>query len=284
MQRRRLLKLSLAVTLGSLTSSAALPGVGSGSGEVVVVRQGDALVTVDPATGRVIPCGRDMAVGSPETGLATPAALPAALTRSVPGEIDYWMATPGQTACIGRVVMENGDPGWWRWDGAWHRIELPPDLEPGLPSGTVAWWFHGALIEADHLGSGSLRLLAVEIATGTIVLDDTRDRRLELASTAIGDGGATVAHLQGGNTQVELWMADLRRRETAVITVPLDPPAPVAPSEIELDVSGTVVAAGLAWSSWDHHAPTVLIAEWSADDPVVRVVPGRLEGLGSRCV
>lgn len=284
MHRRQLLKRTLtATTSAAIASRAALPAEATGRERgVVIVRQGDAVVAVDPVSGKATPAA-ESATPAPRTTSASvvPLEPPAALQTD--GEIDYWMRSEDGRAFVYRLVTDSGSSWWWLGEVRSQLPVLPQNLEPGFPSGSTARWFHGASVEAEHLGAGSLRLLAVDVSHGTVVLDEVFDRRLELAATTISDGGSLVAHLQGGNTRIDLWLADLRRRVRTEITVPIDPAAPVAPSEIDLEVAGgdnAVVAAGLAWSVPDHPQPFVVIVSTGAStDPIVTTIPGRLVGI-----
>jgi hypothetical protein len=159
-------------------------------------------------------------------------------------------------------------------------------LEPALPSGTVAPWFHGATVDAAHLGTGSLRLIAVDIETGKVALDRSFDRRLELAATAVSDEGAVVAHVQGGNTHIDIWAADLAHATEVSTSVPIHPAAPVAPGaldlEVRMDAFNAVVAAGLRWEWPGHPAPRVIVVGMMADGGSrVTEVPGALIGIQS---
>ena len=138
-------------------------------------------------------------------------------------------------------------------------------------------------MDAEHLGAGSLRLLAVDIRNGEIVLDEAFDRRLELAATAVSGEGSVVAHIQGGNTRIGLWITNLPWQATVEMTIPVVPEAPVAPSEIGLEAVGgdsPVVAAGVAWSAPEHPGPFVIIvALGRGADPVVNTIQGELVGI-----
>lgn len=285
MHRRSVLKRALSVTggaaFGSLMTS---PGEASVRDRaVVIVRQGDALLAVDPVSGKVAPCAE---CATPVTGMAGTAVStepPAALRSD--GEIDYWMQSDDGSAVIYRRSTGSASSWWWLGETSRMLSELPPTLEPGLPSGSTARWFHGASVVEEHIGTGSLRLLAVDIVTGEVALDEVFDRRLELAATTIGDDGSVVAHLQGGNTRIQLWMADLLERGTMDVAIPVEPAAPVAPSAIELAVARddrVVVAAGLSWSAVDHPEPFVVIVSGHIDtEPTIITVTGELAGIGT---
>ncbi len=279
MDRRRL--------LASLATAALVPGMfavrarepGTRGSLVVLVRQADGVVAVNPHTGAVV---------TADLRLATPSARAIPALSSTPSLLTdtdsrYWMVSPDGDAGVWQRV---GDGAWWWLRDGQHpcRLDLPADLEPALPSGAVARWFHGATVDAAHLGTGTLRLIAVDIETGEIVLDRSFDRRLELAATAVSDDGDVVAHVQGGNTMIDIWAVDLTRDREMETSVPIQPAAPVAPGAIDLEVardtSGAVVAAGLRWEWPGHPDPRVLVVgETAAGDSRVTEVPGELLGI-----
>lgn len=259
--RRALLKGPAITALGIIL------GVGRAAVEdvlVVLVRQPDGqLVMV--TENNVLPVREPPATpAATPTALATPVALPAALDAVVTeGTVGYCMGSPDSSAYVFRLDTGAASTWWWLGDGGRPaRLPLPDDLEPAFPSGSVASSFHGAMIDEAHLGAGTLRLMAVDIAAGEIVLDQELDRRLELAATAVTPGGEVVAHAQGVAGGVEFWVADLRDATVYEAGVHEDD-APVAASAIDLlmatEGEGMVVAAGLAWSSPEHPEPQVVV-------------------------
>ena len=288
LHRRRLLQRGLAaLAAGALVRTAArIPAGAASPGQVVLVRQSDGVVAVDPRSGETSP------VDVPPHRLpgATPAGAPRiAASPSVPdgfpngGEVSYWMTTPDGGAYIAR----RSGGAWWYWRvGEEPRpLPLPDELEPAWPSGSDGRWFHGAAITVEQLGSGTLRLMAVDLADGAIVLDHELDRRLELAATAVSEDGAVVAHVQAGNARVDIWLADLRREAARVeVSIPIDPPAPVAASAIDLRVAevsdGAVIAVGLSWAWPDHPEPMVVIVSIDeGTEPMVTTTSGELIGI-----
>lgn len=205
------------------------------------------------------------------------------------GELDFWQASPDGTALIMRSTNEGGAGAAWSfWEVGNEPVvysELPVDLETVAMSGSASRWFHGASIDAEHLGAGEFRLMAMDVTSGVVALDQVLDRRLELAATTISHDGAVVAHVQAGNTQVDVWAADLRHGRAPVeSSVEIDP-APVAASAIDLRVAtdddGMVIASGLDWSATDHPEPMVIALSANAygDTPVVTTCTGELIGL-----
>jgi hypothetical protein len=178
-------------------------------------------------------------------------AVPETLTAIVTeGSVGYWMASPEGAGHVFRVDTGASSTWWWRGPGTRAaRLDLPGDLEPALPSGTMSRWFHGATIDAAHLGSGSLRLFAVDVVSGEIVLNHALDRRLELAAMAVSGDGAVVAHVQGANDGVAFWVADLRGGLRIVEAGIEEAPVTAAASAIDLRVAAdgddVLVAAGL---------------------------------------
>ncbi|HEV2127431.1 MAG TPA: hypothetical protein VGR22_02300, partial [Thermomicrobiales bacterium] len=250
------------------------------SGVVVVVWQPDGTaVAVDPHTGQPVP----LPVSTSNTSIEAPGACPEHddSVVLVAGAVRYRQHWPKADAHL-LLAGEGEGAGWWYWRRglAMHMLDLPVDLETAFPSNSCARWFHGALVHADHLGSGTLRLLAVDLATGEMMLDREFDRRLELAATDVSPDGAAVAHLQGGNTRLDLWLADLRGQGRDVeLGIPIGP-APVAPAAIDLrvvtDGDRTVAIAGVSWSQPDHPAPFVLLVSVGNGEPVITTVPGEI--------
>lgn len=288
--RRGFVKWSLAaaLTLAGVSARRVVRAAGHSGGPVVVVRQSGRLVAVDPGTGDSWSVG---GIANPVTATSTAggdarAAGDAAIDRlDVDGEVDYWMSSPGHHALLYRARVDGAATWWWRNEHSSMSLpELPPHLEPQFPAGGSGRWFHGARISAEHLGAGELRLIAVDLEDGSIVLDQIHDRRLELAATAVSDEGAIVAHAQAGNTQVELWATDLRFRDASIdLAVGIDA-APVAASAIDLHVAGdgdeAVIAAGLAWHWPEHPNPMVVIAMADRKHrPVATKVAGELIGI-----
>ena len=244
--------------------------VGEPDGCLVMVAENDIIPVLEPLPATPIP--------------ATPSAtVPATLDDAVTeGRVDYWL-TDG-AAFVFRLDTGAAASWWWLPDGGRsRRLPLLADLEPALPSGSEARWFHGATVDAEHLGSGTLRLLAVEVATGEVILDQQRDRRLELAATTVTPDGAVVAHAQGLPGGVELWAADLRSA-TIHESGSFDPAVTVAPSGIHLLAATTgdriSVAAGLTWSRPEDPAPQVAIARYpSSTMSGIATLDGELVGI-----
>lgn len=249
----------------------------------VIVRQPDGTrLRVDPHTGDVRPAfdhdvmeSWDHPVASCSDGQDVPIGVEGAARYR-----QHWTVGDANLLLAGR------DPGaqWWYWrTGRQTRVvDMPVGIEPAFASRSCARWFHGAQVHSAHLGSGTLRLLAFDLQSGETVLDRAFDRRLELAATAVSPpDGAVVAHVQGGNTQIDLWIADLRSRgRKRAFSLPIDP-APVAPSAIDLrvmtDGHRSVAVAGVTWSRPDHPEPFVTIVSMSDGEPVVTSVPGVIE-------
>ena len=276
-------------------ATAGVPASAGSPALVVLVRQPDGVVAFDPQTGETRPAGAPLGClpeSTPKGQRRSAASTPSPPAVPVAGDVQYWMGTPSGDAFIVQVAG-SASATWWYWqpddEPRSLSLPLPDDVEPALASGTAARWFHGATVDAHHLGSGALRLLAVDLADGMVVLDDVMDRRLELAATKVGDDGAVVAHVQGGNTQVDIWAADLRYGSAPVeVNVPIEPAAAVAPSAIELRVAVNgdrmVVAAGPSWAWPDHPNPFVIIVSSdSGAAPVVSTVQGAVVGLAELC-
>lgn len=287
MNRRHVLGSALAAVAGSVFARSEWSSLAAARERlVVVVRQAAGMVAVDPHFGLVTPIpGGATPVADSLNAAPTSDDLPDALQGIVgDGEIDYWMQSPDGSTFIFRRSMTRTASWWWLSDAPKALNDLPADLEVGLPSSSSGRWFHGAVVHPDHLGSGSLRLLAVDMATGDVVLDEMFDRRLELAAIAIGDNGSLVSHVQGGNTHVDVWVADLLDQGTMEATIPIEPRAPAAPSAIELAVArddNAVVAVGLSWSAAGHPEPIVVIVSWhTGRKPTITTVAGELVGIG----
>lgn len=183
------------------------------------------------------------------------------------GNVGGWMSTvDGDNLLLGRDEQGTGRQ-WWYWrrgEAAWLLPDLPVNLTMAGRSGRAGRWFHGAVLSQASLGAGNLRLMTVDLNSGGIVFDEVVDRRLELAATRISDDGSVLAHVQAGNTGVEMLVASFGE-ETARETFRVDiEDVPVAAAEIVLDVAGNarngIVAAGLQWGNPDHHAPIVLMS------------------------
>lgn len=253
-------------------------------GALVIVRNDLGLRGVDPRTGEIGAWDGPLPP-TPAPVPATPPVPDAVATPVTEGRVGYWMASPDGDAFVFRVDTGTSSAWWWRRDGdRAARLDLPGDLEPALPSGTSARWFHGASLDAAHLGSGTLRLLAVEIATGETVLDRAFDRRLELAATTVSGDGAIVAHVQSSTTGVDLWAADLRGGTRDYRTVVGEDPAVAAASAIELDVApdgdAALLAAGLVRDWPGAPEPEVYIMRAASPDAVHMVtLSGDLLGI-----
>jgi hypothetical protein len=285
--RRQVIRQVGGAALASAASGLALSrgAVARGRGALVIVRTDLGLRAVDPRTGDVDAWdGPPPAVPAPD--LATPAPIPAAVDTPVTeGRVGYWMASPNGGAFVFRVDTGASSEWCWRRDGARSvPLGLPDDLEPAFLSGTSARWFHGATVDAAHLGSGTLRLLAVDIETGEIVLDHDQDRRLELAATRVSDDGAIVAHVQGGNTGVAFWAADLRGGTRLSKAEVNEAPGVAAASAIDLAVApdgdAALIAAGLRWDAPGAPTPTVYIMRAEPSDATTMLsLPGELVGI-----
>ncbi len=195
------------------------------------------------------------------------------------------MASPTGDAFVFRLDTGATSSWWWVRNGDQAMaLDLPADLEPAFPGGTSARWFHGATVEASHLGAGTLRLLAIDLATGKTMLDHELNRRLELAATAVSHDGAIVAHVQSATTGVAFWAADLRGEFREFDANMHEDPGVAAASSIDLattaDGSGVLVAAGLAWDWPRAPGPIVyVIHAWRPDVVDVVSVPGELVGI-----
>jgi hypothetical protein len=279
--RRQLLRGALGASLLAM-AGAGREGAGAGGVLVVVREQGDDRVGIDPHTGARV----DAVPGGAMPEAERPCAHIARSAVIVAGAARYRRHWPDGDAHL--VLAGDRDGGtWWYWrpDTAPVMLDLPPGLEPAHPSDACGRWYHGATVSADHLGSGTLRLLAVDLASGEVALDRSLERRLELSATAVSDDGAAVAHLQGGNTQLALWLADVRGDVSEVeLAIPIDP-APVAPSAIDLrvvtDGDCVVLAAEASWSGPGHPGPLVVVLSAGAGEPVVTTLPGELEALST---
>ncbi len=272
--------------IASIGATLAVPKLAfaSGAGARVIVRGSDGVVAVDPRTGDTGAWDGPLPA-TPAAGRATQPVPPVIATPVTEGSVGYWMATPGEDGFIFRLDTGASATWWWRRPGGRAMaLDLPADLEPAFPSGTSARWFHGATVDSSHLGSGTLRLLAVDIESGERVLDHELDRRLELAATKVSDDGAVVAHVQSSTTGVAVWAADLRDGARQIDAVVEGEAGLAAASAIDLAVAAdgdaALVAAGLAWSWRGAPEPAVTIL-WSAAPDVVSVhtVPGKLFGI-----
>lgn len=283
--RRALLQRAALVALGMALGP---DGVAAGDDDLaVLVRQPDGRLVI--VTGNeLLPVREPLATPAPSpTATSSPVALPAALDAAVTeGTVGYWMGAPDGSAHIFRLDTGVASTWWWLGNGGRPaRLPLQDGLEPAFPSGAGARWFHGAMIDEAHLGAGTLRLMAVEIATGEIVLDHELDRRLELAATAVTPGGEVVAHAQGVTGGVEFWVADLRP-DRIYASGMAESRLTVAPSAIALHVAverdGVIVAAELAWSPPERPHPLVVVERYidpntvvgaSLDGDVIAIVP-----------
>lgn len=249
-------------------------------GVLVVMRDERGLLAINPRTGEVERWRGPLPATPTPVAQATPAVVATPVTE---GAVGYWMTSPGSDAFVYRIDTGASSSWWWRRDtGKAVPLDLPGDLEPAFPSGTSARWFHGATVDAAHLGAGALRLLAVDIESGEIVLDRELDRRLELAATAVSDDGAVVAHIQSSTTGVAFWAADLRGGTRLIDAGVVEEPGIAAASSIELDVAAdgdaVVVAAGLIWDAPGAPAPTVYIMCVPGAAGIVSL-PGELIGI-----
>ena len=132
-----------------------------------------------------------------------------------------------------------------------------------------------------------MRLLAVDLETGGIVLDQVLDRRLELAATRVSPEGAIVAHVQSATTGVTLWAADLRGGGVRAVVARVDEaPGMAAASAIDLDAAtdgdAALVAAGIA-RDWPGAPEATVYTWWAAPLDIVRTasLPGELIGIVS---
>lgn len=259
----------------------------SDCGARVIVRTRHGLVAVDPRTGDTDAWRAGLpatpAAGSPAPVIPDVVALPV-----TEGTVGYWMSAPGAAGFIFRYDSGPASTWWWRHpEGRATKLDLPGELEPALPVGTTARWFHGATIDARHLGAGTLRLLAVDIETGETVLDHALDRRLELAATAVSDDGAIVAHVQSAATGVAFWAADLRDGTRVFDANVVEEPAIAAASSIDLKVvadgDAVLAAAGLVRDSPGAPAPTVHVMHAvSPNDITTTSHPGELVDISHR--
>lgn len=278
LDRRSLLQRTIAVAFGLRLGSRTVTA--SEAHLVVLVRQPErSLVAIDAHTGAQVDVPAGMLPASPAAVAVCPDhAQSIGIVAGAARYRQHWPETDAHLLQAG-----NGeDARWWYWRPGYatRMLDLPPELEPAFPTDTCARWFHGARLDAAHLGSGSLRLVAVDLASGETVLDRAYDRRLELAATAVSPDGASVAHLQGGNTPLDLWLSDLRGEgRSAAVEIPIEP-TPVAPAAIELHVRAdgdrAVAVAGVAWTRPEHPEPLVAIASLGDGNPVVTTVLGEL--------
>jgi hypothetical protein len=252
----------------------------------VLVRQPGGEIVAVTASG--VEPFREPLPATPESMPQVTATPPESLVATVAGgAIGYWMTSPDGAAVIFRVDSGVSSTWWWRrGDARAMSLELPGDLQPAFPSGASARWFHGAMLDAAHLGSGTLRLLALDLATGELVLDAVLDRRLELAATAVSDDGAAVAHVQGTTAGAAFWAADLRGRTRVFDAKVVGEPGTAAASSIDLAVStdgdAMLVAAGLAWDWPGAPGPAVSIMRAASPDALeLSSLPGELIGIVS---
>jgi hypothetical protein len=253
-------------------------------GALVIVRNELGLRYVDPQTGTFGTWDGPLPATPVARTISTvvPAAVASPVTEGV---VSYWMASPDGNAFAFRLDTGASSSWWWRRDGGKAvPLNLPGQLEPAFPSGTAARWFHGATVDDRHLGAGTLRLVAVDIETGEVALDHELDRRLELAATAVSDGGAIVAHVQSSATAVAFWAADLRDGARLIDAGVVEEPGAAAASAIELDVAedgnAVLVAAGLIRDAPGAPAATVYILRVPGAAGIVSL-PGELIGIVS---
>lgn len=232
--RRALLRLTGLATVAPVIGRPGLAARADGE-QAVVVRLPDSRVMALTRDG-LLPA-RWQAIAPEATPVARP--VPEELTAiTSEGAVGYWLGSPDGRAAVLRIDSGETSRWWWRGpDTRARQLDLPPDLEPARPSGSTAAWFHGATVDAAHLGAGTLRLLAVELARGAVVLDETRDRRLELAATAVSLSGAIVGHVQAANTGVSLWAADLRHEGRVYPLTVTEAPTPASASAVRAVVA-----------------------------------------------
>lgn len=274
---RRQLIAGIGATLALPASAGATPG-----GSVVVVRSEAGLFAIDPRSGDVAPWHGQLLAAPAAATVASPVPEPVA-TPVTEGAVGYWMAAPSGGAWVFRIDTGASSRWWWVREGRRAApLALPGNLEPALPSGTVARWFHGATVDERHLGAGTLRLLAVDLETGRTVLDQALDRRLELAATAVSDDGAIVGHAQGATTGVALWAADLRGGTRLIEAAVTHEPGKAAASAIDLDVAedgdAVLMAAGLVRDWPGAPDPTVSILRAPGAVGII-TFPGELVGI-----
>lgn len=253
-------------------------------GALVIVRSDGRFVAVDPRTGDIARWNGALPASPVPIAEASP--IPGIVAMPVTeGAVGYWMASADGDAFIFRVDTGASSAWWWRRDGERPvALGLPGDLEPAFPSGASARWFHGATVDAAHLGSGTLRLLAIDFETGETVLDHELDRRLELAATKVSPDGAIVAHVQSATAGIAFWAADLRGGARLVEAGIAEEPGMAAASAIEMDVAAggeaVVVAAGLV-HDWPGAPGSTVYALWSAPPDTARTLtlPGELVGI-----
>lgn len=202
----------------------------AGGEQAVVVRLEDGRVMALTRGDRVPARWQEAAPEAAPTARPVPDELAAIASE---GRVGYWLGSPDGQAAVLRIDSGETSRWWWRGpDTRARQLDLPPDLEPARPSGMAAGWFHGAVVDAAHLGAGTLRLLAVEMASGAIVLDAAHDRRLELAATTVSPSGAIVGHAQAANTGVSMWAADLRHEGRAYELTVTEAPASASASAV----------------------------------------------------
>jgi hypothetical protein len=272
--------------IGAAGGALAVPirGGAQERGARVIVRNERGTLAVDPRTGDLESWDDPLPATPDPSGETTP--VPDVVATPVTeGAVGYWMTDPDATAFVFRVDTGASSAWWWRRGGDRPvALDLPGDLEPAFPSGASARWFHGATIDATHLGSGTLRLLAIDVATGEMVLNHALDRRLELAATRVSADGAVVAHVQPATTGVAFWAADLRGGTRLFEAGVEEEPGPAAASAIELDAiadeEGILVATGVIRDWPGAPGPTVYTL-WSAPSEVTRTVTlsGELIGI-----
>ena len=286
--RRRLLRQAVGTVVSGVVIGSALSRNGAArAGMRVIVRQAGGIVAVDARSGNVTPLDERFDITSAtDPGIRTPEpAHEFPSEHGLDGSVDYWISSIDGSAHLFRLETDVELSWWWQKAGEVPvPVALSSDLETAFPTGHAGQWFHGASVDAAHLGTGTLCLMAVETATGTLVLDWELDRRLELAATSVSDGGAVVGHVQGGNTQVEMRVVDLRSGPESVAVKVDVQPARAAASAIDLRVTedgeSALAVAGLSWSApGDPESMVIIVSSDSIADPAVTEIPGELIGL-----
>ena len=114
---------------------------------LVIVRNEQGLRYVDPQTGTFGTWDGPLPATPVARTISTvvPAAVASPVTEGV---VSYWMASPDGNAFAFRLDTGASSSWWWRRDGGKAvPLNLPGQLEPALPSGTAARWFHGATVD-----------------------------------------------------------------------------------------------------------------------------------------